>query len=130
MRSRLGLVFGVDATAAACTRAYGVPPPDLSTCGLGEAAFDASGSEAGLREGITSLSTIGPARCYLSRGRRRLRAEAADRRRGRTSRRRGAGPDDRVDPVRGAADLCHGEALRYARARERVHERRPGADAR
>src|SRR3954447_23973784 len=108
MRSRLGLVFGVDATAAACTRAYGVPPPDLSTCGLGEAAFDASGSEAGLREGITSLSTIGPARAYLSHG--SLRAERGDRGRCRGGGGGGAGPDDRVDPVRGAADLGHGEA--------------------
>src|SRR3954449_6751830 len=101
MRSRLGLVFGVDATAAACTRAYGVLPPDLSTCGLGEAAFDASGSEAGLREGITSLSTIGPARGYLSRGTCRLRAERRDRSRGRGGGGGGGGPGWRVGVARG-----------------------------
>src|SRR3954470_25085982 len=106
MRSRLGLVFGVDATAAACTRAYGVPPPDLSTCGLGEAAFDASGSEACLREGITSLSTIGPARGYLSRGTCRLRTERRDRGRCRGGGGGGARPGRPGGPGRGGGGAC------------------------
>src|SRR3954464_5128941 len=55
MRSRLGLVVLSLATAAACRWAYGVVPPVVfAACGLGEAAFDASDSEAGLGEWISS----------------------------------------------------------------------------